>query len=118
MKNKRSKLLLLLMTSILQAQDYSARILDSISQEPIPFSNITVSNKTGVISNEEGRFRLRYSDKIEATDTLIISSMGYHPYRNALATFSDSLIYLAPQPIALSSVIVSNKSFLKKLLSS
>ncbi len=109
MKNKRSQLLLLLMTSILQAQDYSARVLDSISQEPIPFANITVSNKTGVISNEEGRFRIRYSDKIETTDTLIISSMGYHPYRKALATFSDSLIYLAPQPIALNSVIVSNK---------
>lgn len=109
MKKKTFLACLLLTTALIRGQDFTARVLDSLTQKPIPFASITISNKTGVISNEEGRFRLRYSPPIKDTDTLIISSMGYEAYRKALRNNTDSLVYLAPKPIALNSVIVYNK---------
>ena len=108
MKEKCLLFILFLTSAGIYAQEFSATVLDSLSKEPIPFANITISDKTGIISNEEGRFRLRYSNEIETTDTLMISSMGYHPYRHALATFSDTIIYLSPKPFALNSITVYN----------
>ena len=41
-----------------QAQELSSRILDSVTQEPIPYVTVQLKNK-GVITNEEGQFSFR-----------------------------------------------------------
>lgn len=100
---------LLVLTKV-PAQQISATVLDSLSREPIPFASIALSGKSGVITNEEGRFRLRLPEVVAATDTLVISSLGYKPYAVAVPRFRDSLVYLAPKPIALDAVTVYNRN--------
>ena len=68
----------LLLASILNftnqyGQTVSARILDSISKEPVPFATIQFAENSGVISNSEGMFSVILNAPKVATDSLIIS---------------------------------------------
>ena len=45
------------------AQELNALVLDSISQNPIPFASIYLKSGSGGVSNEEGRFRLLYDQQ-------------------------------------------------------
>jgi hypothetical protein len=56
--------------------EFQARIIDSSSFEPIPFSTIYLSEHKGTISDELGFFRIQLSPE-ELRDTLHISSIGY-----------------------------------------
>lgn len=94
-----------------KAQSISAKILDSISKEPIPFATIQLSDESGVISNAEGVFSVLLSEKSTPTDSLFISSMGFKTYANTIENFKDSIVLLAPQNIELKNVIVTNKNY-------
>lgn len=92
-------------------QSIGARILDSISKEPVPFATIQFADESGVISNGEGEFSVLLQQKTTASDTLIISCMGYKTYKTPLAMFKDSLVFLSPQNIELKNIVVTNKNY-------
>jgi len=94
-----------------QSQTLSAKILDSISKEPIPFATIQFADESGVISNAEGSFSVLLQKKSAPTDSLFISSLGFKTYANSIENFKDSIVLLAPQSIALKNVIVTNKNY-------
>ncbi|MEJ1221691.1 carboxypeptidase-like regulatory domain-containing protein [Sediminicola sp. 1XM1-17] len=95
----------------LRAQVISGTLLDFSTQKPIPYATIHLENNKGVISNEEGQFNLFLDRNNKSTDSLFISCMGYETLGNTIGQFKDTLVYLNPKPIALNSVIVSNKQY-------
>lgn len=95
----------------LQAQVISGTLLDSTTLKAVPYATVQLGNSRGVISNEEGQFNLLLDKTSKNTDSLFISCMGYKTLGRTIGQFNDSLIYLNPKPIALNSVIVSNKQY-------
>ena len=53
-------IILLISSALLNAQELTAVVKDSISQKVIPFASIYFNSGNGVVSNEEGYFRLQY----------------------------------------------------------
>ncbi|WP_405411139.1 carboxypeptidase-like regulatory domain-containing protein [Maribacter sp. Asnod1-A12] len=92
------------------AQSLSASVIDSISQQPIPFATVQLKGK-GVITNEEGNFNFLLNETITESDSLTISSMGYETLSKPISEFTTSKILLAPKSIELREVIVSNKNY-------
>ena len=102
-------LLIILLTSsaLLSAQELTAVVKDSISQKVIPFASIYVNSGSGVVSNEEGHFRLQY-DASKEKDSLFISCMGYKTLNIPFSKVKDTVFYLSPKTIELNSIILSN----------
>ena len=87
------------------AQELNALVLDSLSQNPIPFAIIYLKSGSGGVSNEEGRFRLQY-EPTNTVDSLFISCMGYKTLAIPALQLKDSVFYLAPKSIELNSIIL------------
>ena len=98
---------LLISPSFIVAQELTAIIKDSLSQKVIPFASIYLNSGSGVVSNEDGRFRLLY-DTSKEKDSLFISCMGYRTLSIPFSLVKDSVFYLSPKTIELNSVILSN----------
>ena len=94
-----------------KAQSVSSKIVDSVTQKPIPYVAVQWANKIGAITNEEGRFSLQTNENIKETDSLFISCLGYESIARPLNQFDQSVIYLKPKAIELGEVIVSNKQY-------
>jgi len=89
----------------------TAKILDSATAQPIPYVTILLSNKKGVITNQEGRFSIQLGENNTSTDSLYISCIGYKSMAHAVTEFKDSIIYLPAKAIELNDVILSNKQY-------
>jgi hypothetical protein len=92
------------------AQSLSAFVIDSVSQQPIPYATVQLKEK-GVITNEDGNFNFILNETIKETDSLIISSMGYETLTKPISEFTTTRILLIPKAIELREVIVSNKNY-------
>ncbi|MGM0932341.1 MAG: carboxypeptidase-like regulatory domain-containing protein [Bacteroidota bacterium] len=101
-------ILIIAPVSTVIAQQYTARVLDEKSREAIPFATVQYAAHKGVITNEEGKFA--FTAKLEETDTIKISSLGYEAFETVALHFKDSVIFLKPQSIKLSDVFLSNKN--------
>ena len=109
-------IILLISSALLNAQELTAVVKDSISQKVIPFASIYVNSGSGVVSNEEGHFRLQY-DASEEKDSLFISCMGYKTLNIAFSKVKDTVFYLSPKTIELNSIILSNNQLdIKEIL--
>lgn len=95
---------------LLFSQTLNSRILDSVTQEPIPYATVLLNNK-GVITNEEGRFSFLIDEKVKETDSLFISCIGYESISKPLNQFKENRILMSPKAIELNGVIVSNKNY-------
>ncbi|WP_394747681.1 carboxypeptidase-like regulatory domain-containing protein [Spongiimicrobium salis] len=93
------------------AQVISSKVLDSATQKPIPYATVLLSNKKGVITNEEGRFSIRLNDQMQPTDSLFISCIGYESIGKPLNQFTEPVIFMRSKAIELKSVILTNKNF-------
>lgn len=74
---KRYYLVLILFFTCLfsYSQNYTARIVDSVSQKPIPYATVQTNTKQGVITNEDGYFTINLENS--TVTKLTISCMGY-----------------------------------------
>ena len=72
------------------AQSLSAFVIDSVSQQPIPYATVQLKEK-GVITNEEGNFNFILNETIKETDSLIISSMGYETLTKPISEFTPPM---------------------------
>ena len=96
--------------SNVQSQSLSAFVIDSVSQQPIPYATVQLKEK-GVITNEDGNFNFILNETIAESDSLIISSMGYETLSKPISEFITNRILLTPKAIELREVIVSNKNY-------
>ncbi|KJD37017.1 hypothetical protein PW52_00730 [Tamlana sedimentorum] len=98
-------------TSVVAQHSINARLIDSVSQKPIPFANITLGKKLGVISNADGVFQIHFKKNPSPQDSLMISCLGYENKTIPVLKFKDSLLLLSPSSIELDEVLVSNKHY-------
>lgn len=91
------------------AQNYFV-VLDSLTQNPIPFATIMLNNKQGWVTNDEGQFQLPSDTSLDAKDTLFLSSLGYNSLKFALHTIKDSIFILSPKPFLLDEVVLTNRN--------
>ena len=83
---------------ILPGQELTAIVKDSLTQKSIPFASIYLNSGTGVVANEEGRFRLIY-DTLNENDSLFVSCMGFKTLGVPFSSVKDSIFYLNPKTI-------------------
>ncbi|MBT8293108.1 MAG: carboxypeptidase-like regulatory domain-containing protein [Eudoraea sp.] len=98
-----------LLTSLsIHCQSISSRVVDTKTNEGIPYATVQFSEHRGIITNEEGRFSINLNPGLELQDSIYISSMGYKktaiPFRATL----DSVIYIEPKAIELNEVYLFN----------
>ena len=86
---------------ICQAQQIT--IIDSISKDPIPFVHV-FDGKKGVISSPSGTVFW----KLEQSDSLALSCLGYASKKVAVSQVTDTL-YMLPKAMELMPVMVSNR---------
>ena len=91
------------------AQNYFV-VLDSLTQNPIPFATIMLNNKQGWVTNGEGQFQLPSDTSLDAKETLFLSSLGYNSLKFALHTIKDSIFILSPKPFLLDEVVLTNRN--------
>lgn len=97
----------------LDAQSIRAVIYDKETNEPLPFCTIGIAGKSaGTVANAEGRFILG-SETFQASDTLVISHIGYEPYRKNVQTVPET-IYLNPASITLNEVSILSRELSAK----
>lgn len=93
----------------------SGSILDSESNEPISYVNLSVISKfIGTVSNEDGRFSIN-SSNIISSDSILISKLGYKSLIFSFLDFSnlvhdEGYFFLEPVSFELREVLVESSS--------
>ncbi len=82
-------------------------VLNSNTQEPLPYANISVADSyTGVVSNEKGQFSFR-NEHISSNDTIVFQYIGYHSKKvPAIELVSNPVVLLDEEIINLSELLV------------
>lgn len=92
-------------------ETFTSKLLDSKTEQPVVFASIQFNSKTGVISNDNGDFNITIKRAVKATDSLVISCLGYEEKRIPLLNFNATTIYLTSKTVDLSEVLVTNKNY-------
>ena len=92
-------------------ESLSAKILDSLTQEPIPYATISINDNSGVISNANGDFLIYLNKKSAKQDSLKIRCLGYETKQFLAKNFKDSIVFLSTKAMELDEVLVSNKNY-------
>ncbi len=67
----------------------SGKIVDSISNAPVPFTNVWIKHKNiGATSDSNGSFTI---SEVHPDDTLIVSAIGYRKFKLPVSNFSGIL---------------------------
>jgi hypothetical protein len=91
------------------AQQYSARVIDAKTEEPIPFATVQTGENRGVITNEEGVFSFIINEASTLPDSIYVSSMGYERLGISMDEPFNQVISLKQKPFELNEVFLSNK---------
>lgn len=104
--------LLMAVSANAQPEFIRGKLLDAVTEEPIPFATVRVKGKyKGVISNEDGSFRIPQIFQSYG-DTLEISSMGYKELEWRITNLSPehiNILRLNPGVFELNEAIVRAK---------
>ncbi|MGB5270205.1 carboxypeptidase-like regulatory domain-containing protein [Eudoraea sp.] len=98
----------LLASISLHGQSISSRVVDTKTNEGIPYATIQFAEHRGIITNEEGRFSINLNPRLEQQDSIYISSMGYKKTAIHFMAVLDSVIYIEPKAIELNEVYLFN----------
>lgn len=108
-----------LFAQLLSAQQYTGSIICKNSGEPVEYANIGVINKeTGTVSDDHGKYSIDLT-KTGDSDTLMVSCIGYYPYKTTVAGFKSAkvnIITLEQKTFALNEVVVRPGNFKNKIL--
>lgn len=83
-------------------------MLDSKTQEPIPFATVQTSKNTGTITNTEGVFSVILKATRPENDSIFISSMGYAKKGILPEMVSDGVVLLKAETNELETVFLTN----------
>ena len=75
MKKIFGLILCLASINVVFCQNFSAKIINATTQEPVSFATVQTGKYSGVISNEEGVFNLNISN--DSIQKIHISCIGY-----------------------------------------
>ncbi|MEP6260094.1 MAG: carboxypeptidase-like regulatory domain-containing protein [Gillisia sp.] len=98
-------------SSRVEAQEFTALVMDSQSRQPVPYATVQYGINKGVITNDEGVFSFIAS--LKDSDTITVSSLGYIPYPllvKDLKALKEKVIYVKPANIELKDVFLTNKN--------
>lgn len=98
----------LLACTFVQAQEYTATVVDAKTGATIPFATIQTGAHSGTITNSEGIFSLSESQVSRLSDSIYVSSMGYEKIGVLVNAQAPTTISLAPKSIELGSVFLTN----------
>jgi hypothetical protein len=100
--------LTLLLCSFLNAQELTAKIIDSKTSESIPFVAVQIAAFKGVISNEEGEFIIDLED-VDA-NTIELSCLGYQSLTITITNLKTNnyIIQLTPAINELNAIYLTN----------
>ncbi len=101
--------LLVLTTQLSTAQTLTGTVLDKKTKEPLVFANVQIGDKYGVITNDEGVFKIQ-TQRFQETDSIKFSSMGYASKSFVLKDFPLNTIYLEEKIDELASVYLVSKN--------
>ena len=90
------------------SQTLQIKVIDSISEKPIAYSNVYFSNNNGLITDSIGNFEL-IKPQLFQNDSMYVSMIGYEKKSFLITNFNDTLIKLVQSPIKLSSVFLTSK---------
>lgn len=87
-------------------------VIDDLTQEPLPFTNIGVFGKdVGSISNSEGYYTLSLGN-MDPNDTVFFSFVGYKQLKKSVAQLQDeSTVRLSESAVQLSSYSVLSREY-------
>lgn len=91
------------------AQHTTGTIIDSQTNETIPFATVQIGENYGVITNSEGVFDIN-TQRFQSTDSLIISFLGYEQKAIALKDYNNETIVLEQATNTLGNVYLLNKN--------
>jgi CarboxypepD_reg-like domain len=99
---------ILILTLSLNAQHFSAKIIDETTKFPVPYAAIQTAPNKGVISNEEGVFNIDLNNN--SVQQITISSLGYKAQIVTIASIinANHVIELEPAINELNTVYLSN----------
>jgi hypothetical protein len=95
-----------------QNDTLSGKIWNYENNEPLPYVNIGVKNKTvGTVSNRNGLFKLILNDKVTQKDTVFVSYIGFRTEKYLISVLKEknNIILLEPEKTVLDEVILSSK---------
>lgn len=108
-KTQLFALLLLVPLGVFSQEFIQGKLLDSVTKKPVVFASIVLKGSSkGVISNEDGGFRIPIEFKNQYEE-LAISSMGYESLTvptDDLLEETANIIYVAPKTIELQEATV------------
>jgi len=102
-------IVLLSASQFINAQTLSGTVLDQRTKKPLVFATVQIGDKYGVITNDEGVFKIQ-THRFSETDSIKFSSMGYASKSFALKDFALSTIYLEEKIDELKSIFLVNKN--------
>lgn len=91
------------------SQTLTGTVLDKKTKQPLVFATVQIGDKYGVITNDEGVFKIQ-TQRFSETDSIKFSSMGYASKSFLLKDFAQSTIYLEEKIDELKSVYLINKN--------
>lgn len=87
-------------------------VLDGETGAPLPYAPVSLRGKaTGTVTNPAGEFVFHVPAR-HAADTLLVSFLGYEPYRETVAQVAArprGTIRLSPAPVRLAEVVVRHQ---------
>jgi len=92
-------------------REIRSRLVDAQTGEGIPYASIEYGVEKGIITNEEGSFRISIQPGERVFDSLHIQSMGYEKLSLPLNGSIDTLIPVASKAIDLREVYLFNREF-------
>lgn len=95
-----------------QVESLSGIVIDSLTQAPLPFTNVgVVDREIGSISNSEGNYTLSLHD-IALDDTLFFSFVGYENRKYPVSQLiDDSKVLLSKSTVQLSDFSVLSREY-------
>jgi hypothetical protein len=95
-------------TSVANSQSLEKVVYDKENNQPVIFASVYTGNNKGVITNQEGVFKLNVAN-LKSTDSLYFSSLGFQEKALTLeAVQKRDTIFLKIQQEMLDEVVVSN----------
>ena len=91
------------------AQTFSAKVIDELSGEPIPYVTIETGPNQGIITNEEGEFSFLLEQIRKPQDSIYISYMGYETKGILFDAQEDIEIPLTPKIYELKEVFLTTE---------
>ena len=111
MKNIALLILILFSTNVF-AQTFSGKVINSKTNEVLPYANVGVRGKSiGGIADEGGTFKIDVS-KASPDDKIVVSYLGFEPMIYLVSELKTNQIYeikLNPKSVELKEVLVYNK---------